>query len=100
MFKPMALTVILALVGALILSLTLMPVLCSLFLGGSIREQDSFLDPVGEARVRPDPALRPSVPLAGGRRARWRSLCGRSPSSRNWGRSSCPSWTKDRSPPT
>ncbi len=43
MFRPMALTVMMALVGALILSLTLMPVLCSLFLGGRIREQDSFL---------------------------------------------------------
>ena len=31
MFRPMALTVMLALVGALLLALTLMPVLCSLF---------------------------------------------------------------------
>jgi cobalt-zinc-cadmium resistance protein CzcA len=39
MFKPMALTVIYALVGALILALTLMPVLCSYFLKGKISEK-------------------------------------------------------------
>lgn len=42
MFKPMALTVIYALVGALILSLTLMPVLCAMFLKGKISEEDNF----------------------------------------------------------
>ena len=42
MFKPMALTVIYALVGALILSLTLMPVLCSYFLRAKISEKDNF----------------------------------------------------------
>ncbi len=42
MFKPMALTVIYALIGALILSLTLMPVLCSYFLKGKISEEDNF----------------------------------------------------------
>ncbi|PTX97104.1 CusA/CzcA family heavy metal efflux RND transporter [Spartobacteria bacterium LR76] len=41
MFKPMALTVIYALIGALILSLTLMPVLCSYFLRGRISEEDN-----------------------------------------------------------
>jgi cobalt-zinc-cadmium resistance protein CzcA len=43
MFKPMAITVIFALVGALALALTLMPALCSYLLGGSIKEQDSLL---------------------------------------------------------
>ncbi len=43
MFKPMAITVILALVGALALALTLMPALCSYLLGGTIKEEDSFL---------------------------------------------------------
>ncbi len=42
MFKPMALTVIYALIGALILSLTLMPVLCSYFLRGKVSEEDNF----------------------------------------------------------
>ncbi|MCC6485054.1 MAG: efflux RND transporter permease subunit [Armatimonadetes bacterium] len=38
MFKPMAFTVIFALIGALILTLTLVPTLCSLFLSGDTRE--------------------------------------------------------------
>ncbi len=43
MFKPMAITVIFALVGALALALTLMPAFCSYLLGGNIKEEDSFL---------------------------------------------------------
>lgn len=43
MFKPMAVVVMLALGGALVLALTLMPVLCSFLLGGNIREKDNWL---------------------------------------------------------
>lgn len=43
MFKPMAITVMMALIGALILSLTLMPVLCSFFLSGKISEKDNWI---------------------------------------------------------
>ena len=43
MFKPMALTVIFALLGALVLALTVVPVLCSFFLSGSITEGDNRL---------------------------------------------------------
>src|SRR5206468_2594809 len=43
MFRPMALTVMLALAGALLLTLTLMPVLCSFLLRGTITEGDNFL---------------------------------------------------------
>jgi len=43
MFHPMALTVMLALSGALILALTLMPVLCSFLLRGRIREGDNLI---------------------------------------------------------
>jgi cobalt-zinc-cadmium resistance protein CzcA len=43
MFKPMAITVIFALIGALVLAFTLMPALCSWFLGGKIAEEDSWL---------------------------------------------------------
>ena len=43
MFHPMAITVMLALGGALVLALTLMPVLCTLLLGGNISEKDNFL---------------------------------------------------------
>ncbi len=42
MFHPMAITVMLALTGALLLSLTLMPVLCSFLLRGKISEKDNF----------------------------------------------------------
>ncbi len=43
MFKPMALVVMLALGASLVLALTLMPVLCSYFLGGKIEEKDNWL---------------------------------------------------------
>lgn len=43
MFKPMAFTVIFALVGSLVLSFTLMPVLASLFLQGPIAEGETWL---------------------------------------------------------
>ncbi len=43
MFHPMALTVMLALGGSLLLALTLMPVLCYYFLGGQSREKDSAI---------------------------------------------------------
>ena len=43
MFKPMAMVVMLALGGALVLALTLMPVLCSFLLGGNIKEKDNWL---------------------------------------------------------
>ena len=43
MFHPMALTVMLALGGALVLALTLMPALCSFLLQGNIAEHDSLL---------------------------------------------------------
>lgn len=42
MFKPMAVVVMLALGGALVLALTLMPVLCSFFLGGRVTEGDNW----------------------------------------------------------
>jgi cobalt-zinc-cadmium resistance protein CzcA len=41
MFQPMAITVILALLGALLLALTVMPVLCTFLLRGRIREKES-----------------------------------------------------------
>lgn len=64
MFKPMAMTVIFALVGALVLALTLMPALCSYLLGGNISEKDSFL--VKFAKKLYSPLLNASL------RFRWR----------------------------
>jgi len=43
MFHPMALTVMLALGGSLVLALTLMPALCSFLLRGRITERDNFI---------------------------------------------------------
>jgi cobalt-zinc-cadmium resistance protein CzcA len=43
LFRPMALTVIFALIGSMVLSLTLMPVLASFFLPRRISEKESFL---------------------------------------------------------
>ncbi|MBS0631262.1 MAG: efflux RND transporter permease subunit [Verrucomicrobia bacterium] len=43
MFTPMAFTVVFALIGALLLALTLVPVLCSYFMTGKVSEEDNFL---------------------------------------------------------
>jgi cobalt-zinc-cadmium resistance protein CzcA len=68
MFKPMAITVIFALVGALVLALTLMPALCSYLLGGQIREEDSFLVKTAKKLYQPvlDFSLRFRWPVVGG----------------------------------
>ncbi|MBX9856040.1 MAG: CusA/CzcA family heavy metal efflux RND transporter, partial [Gemmatimonadaceae bacterium] len=55
MFKPMALTVVFALVGSLLLTFLLTPVLISLFLRGKIEEKDVWL--VRKAKARYVPAL-------------------------------------------
>lgn len=56
LFRPMAITVICALAGAFVLSLTLVPVLASLFLPRRAKEQESFI--VAGARRFYEPALR------------------------------------------
>jgi cobalt-zinc-cadmium resistance protein CzcA len=43
MFHPMALTVMMALGGSLVLALTLMPALCSFLLAGRVAERDNFI---------------------------------------------------------
>ncbi|MDR1282757.1 MAG: CusA/CzcA family heavy metal efflux RND transporter [Opitutaceae bacterium] len=43
MFTPMAFTVVFALIGALLLALTLVPVLCSFLMGGKISEEDNAI---------------------------------------------------------
>lgn len=49
MFRPMALTVIFALMGSMVLSLTLMPVLASFFLPKKIEEHEPFLMRIAHA---------------------------------------------------
>lgn len=53
MFRPMAATVIFALVGSLLLALTLMPLLCAWFLKGRIKEGDNWLVSAFKAVYRP-----------------------------------------------
>ncbi len=67
MFKPMALTVIFALIGALILALTLMPVLCSFLLRGKIAEKDNIA--LRLAKRVYEPTLRVAL------RLRWLFVC-------------------------
>lgn len=53
MFKPMAITVIFALIGSLVLAMTLMPVLCSFFLGGNVKEADNIFVRFFKSAYRP-----------------------------------------------
>jgi cobalt-zinc-cadmium resistance protein CzcA len=55
MFRPMALTVLFALAGSFLLSLTLVPVLASLFLPRAISEEESVI--VSRSRRAYEPAL-------------------------------------------
>ncbi|MHB1081643.1 MAG: efflux RND transporter permease subunit [Prosthecobacter sp.] len=61
MFRPMAVTVIFALAGALLLALTLMPAMCSFFLGGNIAEKENWII-AGLNRVF-QPMLRAAIKL-------------------------------------
>ena len=56
LFRPMALTVIFALLGSMILSLTLMPVLASLLLPRADRGTRAAADAAGSALLPPDSA--------------------------------------------
>ena len=67
LFRPMALTMIFALLGSLILSLTLMPVLASLFLTRPVKETEPWL--VRAARRLYAPVL------AAAMRLRWTVVC-------------------------
>lgn len=53
LFRPMALTVILALLGSMVLSLTLMPVLASLFLGRGGAQRESLIVRATKRLYRP-----------------------------------------------
>lgn len=66
MFRPMAFTFISALTGALILTVTVIPVMASLFLARSVRERDTFLMRTIRKVYVPilDRAIKVPVPLA------------------------------------
>lgn len=63
MFKPMALTVIFALVSAFILSLTFIPAMVAIFMRGKVKEKENFL--IRGAKKLYEPLVRWSV------RGRW-----------------------------
>ena len=69
MFRPMALTVIMALLAALVLSLTFVPAAVALFLRGKIEEKDNVIvarAPSASTRRVLDVALRLRVAVLGG----------------------------------
>jgi len=68
MFIPMAMTVIFALIGALILALTLIPVLCSYFMTKKVSEEDNFIIRVAKRIYAPalEFALRQKMLILGG----------------------------------
>ncbi|GAB4245144.1 MAG: CusA/CzcA family heavy metal efflux RND transporter [Candidatus Methylacidiphilales bacterium] len=68
MFQPMAITVMLALGGALVLALSLMPVLCSYLLTGKINEGDNAVIRLLKRLYRPilEKALRRRLFVVGG----------------------------------
>ena len=79
LFRPMALTVIFALAGSMILSLTLMPVLASLLLPRRIEEREPLLMRLAHRDSQSDPASsRMEHKFAVARHRRW--ACWSSPS--------------------
>jgi cobalt-zinc-cadmium resistance protein CzcA len=64
MFHPMAITVVLALTGAMLLSLTFVPAAVAVFLGGRVQEKENRA--MQWLRARYEPLLRSSL-----RRGRW-----------------------------
>ena len=68
LFRPMALTVIFALAGSLVLSLTFMPVMASLGLSSRPPGEGNLADPQAQAGVRADPRRFPPPSGPGVRR--------------------------------
>lgn len=68
MFQPMAYTVVFALLGALILTLTLTPALCSMFLSGDTREKHNPIMAFFDRVYRPvlNFSLRARLPIVAG----------------------------------
>ena len=64
MFHPMALTVMLALGGSLVLALTLMPALCSFLLRGNIAERDNRSHSRTQGRLLTNPSSLIATALA------------------------------------
>ena len=67
MFRPMALTVIMALAGSMVLSLTLMPVLASLVLPRQMEEARTLVDPGTQTAVCPGAQIHDAPQVRGDR---------------------------------
>ena len=73
LFRPMALTVIFALAGSMVLSLTLMPVLASLGLSRTVAEKETIVDRLAHRLFQPILQLGPAIPDADARSSSARS---------------------------
>ena len=95
-FAPMAYTVSSALVGSLLFSLTLVPLLCFYLLGRGVKHEDNRARRVLPAPVPPRPGARARCARSSSSRARSPRSSARWRSCRGSARSSCPSSTKAR----
>ena len=53
MFQPMAATVIMALIAAMLFSITIVPAAVAMFMGGKVSEKESFIIVTGKSAYRP-----------------------------------------------
>ncbi len=53
MFQPMAATVIMALIAAMLFSITIVPAAVAMFMGGKVSEKESFIIVAGKSAYRP-----------------------------------------------
>jgi cobalt-zinc-cadmium resistance protein CzcA len=65
LFHPMAFTVVIALLGAMILSITFIPAAVALFIGDKVSEKENRLMAVGQARLRAAAGARDARQAAG-----------------------------------
>ena len=53
MFQPMAATVIMALIAAMLFSITIVPAAVAMFMGGKVSEKESFIIVAAKSAYRP-----------------------------------------------
>ena len=96
LFKPMADTMVFALIGSLIVTLTLLPVLCAWFMRKGVQERRNAVFEAIKSRLHQGPGFLPRPSLADDDRLGDSAGCCRCCSSRASARSSCRNWTKAR----
>ena len=91
-FAPMAYTIVSALIGSLLFSLTLVPLLAYFLLRSGVPHGENIAGPILQSALPAGADCRrferPVLVLAGGRQRRWREVCCWP---RNWAANSCPS---------